>query len=154
MLSQFHDLSVNIMIVNNRDFWFSNQYARQINVFLWPTFVVVLCGFMCLCLWLQAGLDNKLGKGGPNSCRFHCMLDGVTHLIHTDLFFTIYTTKLYAQKQAVLKELFTQRWKFSHYLLTHTYVDGKLSFIVVKTFLELHSKTVLQHSPTQTRILF
>lgn len=47
------------------------------------------------------------------------------------------------------KDKIPQQWTFSHYLLTTMLIEIWVSFVIGKTFLELHKKTVLQHSPKQ-----
>ena len=50
-----------------------------------------------------------------------------------------------------LKDKFTQKFKFSHYPLTPCQVNVWGSFVVNKTFLDLHSETELQHSAKQQK---
>lgn len=64
------------MIVNDWDFWFSNQYARQINVFMWPTFCI-----LCVLCYVHVFVDAGKAPKATGSLYGRCQLI-ITDLLH------------------------------------------------------------------------
>ena len=58
----------------------------------------------------------------------------------------LWTTQFFSIEFLPYHDKYTQKLTLSHYLFTFMPME---SFVVHKTFLELHSKTALQHSPRQ-----